>query len=87
MDNLYGRRALKKMKDEIFNKRANLLIDGTDIEYSNAIQVIDEHLAGKLAEMDDVPSDLELEELLVAYDEDSKSEQTKDNFMYDLVSI
>lgn len=87
MDNEYGRKALKKMKDDIFNKRANPLIDGTDQEYSNAIQVIDDHLADKLAEIDDAPSDLELEELLAAYDEDTQSEQTRDYFMYDLVSF
>ena len=85
MDNMYGKRAMKKMLLEIFSNRPNALIDATDQEYSNVIQTIDEHLSLKMADLED-DSDVELEELLAAYDEDSKSEQTKDNFMYDLVS-
>lgn len=83
MDNMYGKRALKKMLTEIHGNRPNALIDGSDQEYSNTIQVIDEHLIKKMSDQDD--PDLDIEGILAAYDEDSKSEQTKDNFFFDLV--
>ena len=85
MDNQYGKGALRKMLTQIFGNMPNPLVDGTDQEYSNAIQVIDEHLTEKLADADDANS-LELDDLLESYDEDSESEQTKDNFMKRLVS-
>lgn len=85
MDNKYGKRALKNMMKGITDNSPNPLIDGTDQEYSNAIQVIDEHLTEKLADVDDA-SAMELEELLASYEEDSLSEQTRDNFMQRLVS-
>jgi hypothetical protein len=83
MDNMYGKMALKKMLTEIHGNRPNALIDGSDQEYSNTIQVIDEHLIKKMSDQDD--PDLDIEGILAAYDEDSKSEQTKDNFFFDLV--
>jgi hypothetical protein len=85
MDNEYGKKALRNMMNAIFSNLPNPLIDGTDQEYSNAIQVIDEHLTEKLADVDDA-SAMELEELLASYEEDSLSEQTRDNFMQRLVS-
>lgn len=86
MDNDYGKKALKKMINDIFGNAPNPILDGTDQEYSNAIQVIDAHLTEKLVDVDDV-SAMELEELLTSYDEDAQSEQTRDNFMQRLVSF
>ena len=86
MDNQYGRKALKKMLLEIWGCRPNALIDASDQEYCDVIRYIDEHLSLKLDEHDDEVEHLQIEELLASYGEDSESEQTKDNFMYDLVS-
>jgi hypothetical protein len=79
----YGQRALKKMLTEILFNSTNALIDATDEEYSNTIQVIDRHLAEKMSKADDGD---DLEDFLEASDEDANGEQTKDKFMYDLLT-
>jgi hypothetical protein len=81
MDNSYGRNALKKMLTEIWNNSGNTLINGTDDEYSNTVHVIDTHLSEKMRDGCD-----DLEDFLLPCHEDTLGEQTKDEFMYNLVS-
>lgn len=81
MDNSYGRRALKKMLTEIWNNSGNTLINGTDEAYSNTVHVIDKHLAEKMLDVG-----YDLEDFLLPCHEDTLGEQTKDEFMYNLVS-
>ena len=83
MDNDYGRKALKKMLTEINNKSTNALVDGSENEYSNIIQVIDRHLTEK---MDDEADFNDIEDILALSDADKREEQTKDHYMYCLVS-
>ena len=81
MDNDYGKRALRKMLDNIFNNSATSIVDGSNEHYSNTIEVIDKHLTIKLG----TDRDIDLEEAIRPSEGDSKADQTYDTMMYNLL--